>query len=196
MASIGMDGVDPSFERLSVLVADSVQAAFQLDATDVDTAISQRADNPAFDIGPTRIIYVKGEAILRMLANAIGNDAFIEGVRAYLRRYSYSNAETKDLWRELEVAAKKSGDFDEDFGVEDFMDGFVRQPGFPVVNVQGMSAHFKQRLTVIPICPQTTNRRRTWSGCLRPSSPWTPTPTSRTTRNGFCQSASGIPESA
>jgi puromycin-sensitive aminopeptidase len=71
--------------------------------------------------------YQKGGALLRMLETSIGETAFRRGVRAYIRRYRYKNAEARDLTREIERASGKP--------VKKMMDGWLKQAGVPLVSV-------------------------------------------------------------
>jgi puromycin-sensitive aminopeptidase len=52
------------------------------------------------------LTYEKGASVLRMLEQHIGPTVFRDGVRGYLRRHAYANAETDDLWRAI---AEKAG---------------------------------------------------------------------------------------
>lgn len=45
--------------------------------------------------------YFQGAAIIRMLEDVLGRKVFFEGLQKYLKKYSFSNAETNDLWRSL-----------------------------------------------------------------------------------------------
>ena len=76
-----------------------------------------------FDI----LTYVKGCAVLRMLEQYLGEEVFRDGIRAYLRRFSYRNATTKDLWEALEAASGQP--------VGDIMDTWILQGGYPLVSV-------------------------------------------------------------
>ncbi len=71
------------------------------------------------------ISYNKGGSVLRMLEQAIGEEAFRRGVRRYLERHAYACATTDDLWRAL----------GEGTGVDarSMMDGWTRRTGLPVV---------------------------------------------------------------
>ena len=80
-----------------------------------------------FDI----LTYIKGSAILRMLEQYLGADTFRDGIRAYLKRHSYGNATTKDLWADLEAASGEP--------VGEVMDTWVLQGGFPLVSADGSS---------------------------------------------------------
>jgi len=74
------------------------------------------------------LTYEKGASVLRMLEQYLGPDVFRAGVRLYLRRHAYANAETTDLWRALGDAAGQP--------IPTVMDGWVFRPGYPVVRVE------------------------------------------------------------
>lgn len=71
--------------------------------------------------------YTKGHAILNMLEQAMGSDAFRSGIRAYMREHSWQNTQASDLWRALDAHA--------DFNVGAVAETFLNQAGFPLVNV-------------------------------------------------------------
>ena len=68
----------------------------------------------------------------RMLENFMGDEMFRIGVKRFLEKYKYSNAVTKDLWRELEaISVEKSTRLN----IAHIMDTWTRQMGFPVIQV-------------------------------------------------------------
>ncbi|MEK7234031.1 MAG: M1 family metallopeptidase [Elusimicrobiota bacterium] len=69
--------------------------------------------------------YEKGGALLRMIENYIGAAVFRKGIRAYMKRRQYKNAEARDLARELERSSGKP--------VRRMMDGWLKQGGVPLV---------------------------------------------------------------
>ncbi len=71
--------------------------------------------------------YQKGGALLRMIETYIGEAAFRQGIQAYMKRFSYKNAEARDLAKELERASGKP--------VAKMMDGWLKQGGVPLVSV-------------------------------------------------------------
>ncbi len=71
--------------------------------------------------------YQKGGALLRMIEMYVGEADFRQGIRAYMKKYAYKNAEAKDLARELERASGKP--------VSKMMNGWLSQGGVPVVSV-------------------------------------------------------------
>jgi aminopeptidase N len=74
------------------------------------------------------ITYQKGESVIRMLEAFVGEDAWREGVRAYLRERPYGNATSADLWRAIEAAAGQP--------VAALARDFTEQPGVPLLRVE------------------------------------------------------------
>ncbi|HEV2412693.1 MAG TPA: M1 family metallopeptidase [Candidatus Saccharimonadales bacterium] len=73
------------------------------------------------------ISYEKGASTLAMLLNYVGEEAFRDGLRRYVRAHQYANAVTDDLWDALSDVSGKD--------VKAFMANWVGQPGYPVVTV-------------------------------------------------------------
>ena len=78
------------------------------------------------------LTYQKGGAILRMLEQYLGAGRFRAGVSHYLKKHSYGNTETGDLWDAIEEVV--SADGGENVPVRRLMDSFIWQPGFPLVS--------------------------------------------------------------
>src|SRR5215467_1521449 len=84
------------------------QAAMSEDARRTTHPIQQPVANEseamaAFD----SITYAKGQAIIRMLENYLGDDIFRAGIRAYMKQHAFSNTTTADLWGALQAASGK-----------------------------------------------------------------------------------------
>ena len=47
------------------------------------------------------ISYAKGGSVLRMLDNFLTPEVFRQGISHYLKRFSYKNTQTEDLWNAL-----------------------------------------------------------------------------------------------
>ena len=73
------------------------------------------------------ITYSKGQAVIRMLEDYVGADAFRDGVRAYMKAHAYGNTVTDDLWAELDKTSRQS--------ITDVAHGFTLQPGIPLLRV-------------------------------------------------------------
>ncbi|MGB8167546.1 MAG: M1 family metallopeptidase [Chthoniobacteraceae bacterium] len=102
--------------------------AMSLDARATTHPIQQRVAteeeaNDAFD----EITYSKGQSFIRMLEGYLGEQAFREGIRGYMKRHAFSSITTADLWAALEEASGKP--------VRSFAAGWTQQPGFPVVKL-------------------------------------------------------------
>jgi puromycin-sensitive aminopeptidase len=78
------------------------------------------------------LTYTKGGTILRMIESFIGEKAFTEGVRLYMKRHAYGNTEADDLWAALEEASGKP--------VGRIARDWLGQPGYPLVKVESLSA--------------------------------------------------------
>ena len=105
------------------------QKAMTLDALHATRPVRAKASTPAeiselFD----PIAYEKGAAVLRMIEGWVGEDAFRQGVNAYIERYQYGNARAEDFWSTLTTATGKP--------VDRVMATFVDQPGVPLVSAE------------------------------------------------------------
>lgn len=78
------------------------------------------------------ISYLKGAAIVRMLAGVIGEKAFLQGVASYLQSNAYGNCTANDLWRHLSEASGQD--------VTSLMNPWVNHQGYPLINVTESSS--------------------------------------------------------
>ena len=81
------------------------------------------------------IVYAKGACLIRMLEGYVGEETFRDGLRVYMQKHQYGNAEAKDLWAAIDTVASKD--------VGSFMTRWVEQPGHPVVSVDASKADVK-----------------------------------------------------
>ena len=125
MEMLAVDAWKPEWKRWESFSM-SRAAAFSVDGLQNTRPIEYpvRAPKDAeamFDV----LTYEKGASVLRMLEQHIGPTVFRNGVRDYLRKHAYGNADTKDLWISLGQVAKQP--------VPELMEGWIFQPGFPLV---------------------------------------------------------------
>lgn len=73
------------------------------------------------------VSYHKGASIIRMLASFLGEEVFRQGLSHYLKKHSFRNAVTEDLWRAFEYISKKP--------VGKIMSTWTSQKGFPLLTV-------------------------------------------------------------
>ncbi len=146
MEMLAVDDWKPEWKRWDTFSV-SRAAAFSVDGLHSTRPIEYpvRAPKDAdamFDV----LTYEKGASVLRMLEQHIGPTVFRDGVRHYLRKHAYANADTKDLWVSLGRAANQP--------VTDLMDGWIFQPGYPLITAEINGQHelvlTQQRFTYFP----------------------------------------------
>ena len=101
--------------------------AFNLDALVSTHPISMEAKNvdeanERFDA----VTYLKGQGVLRMIENYLGEDDFRSGVRIYLGRHKWANATAGDFWRALDEASGRD--------VTGLATAWITEPGHPLVS--------------------------------------------------------------
>ncbi|HSE29531.1 MAG TPA: M1 family metallopeptidase [Candidatus Saccharimonadales bacterium] len=79
------------------------------------------------------IMYSKGACLVRMLHDYLGEQNFKNGIRAYVKKFSYKNATMQDLWESLGSVAQ--------IEVADFIEPWLTQPGHPVVSFRQTNGH-------------------------------------------------------
>ena len=129
MGDKAVDHLFPEWDMWTQFVTGDTNRALSLDGLNSSHPIEQEVKNPAeieqmFDA----ISYSKGASILRMLEHFLGADAFQQGLHLYLTRHAYRNARTRDLWEALGEASGEP--------VADMMDTWVKQLGYPALDVQ------------------------------------------------------------
>lgn len=102
------------------------QFALSLDARRTSHPIQQEVANEseamvAFDA----ITYNKGQALIRMLENYLGENVFRDGIRSYMAAHAYGNTTTANLWQALESVAHKP--------VTGIAASFTEQDGVPLI---------------------------------------------------------------
>lgn len=73
------------------------------------------------------ISYCKGASVVRMVHAIVGEDKFVQGLRAYMSEFKYGNATTEDLWTAWERASGAP--------IKEIMGEWTKQTGFPLLEV-------------------------------------------------------------
>ena len=127
MEMLAVDAWKPEWRRWDSFTV-SRAAAMQVDGLKSTRPIEFPVEKPEEAAGMFDVLtYEKGASVLRMLEQYLGADAFRDGIRLYLQRHQYDNAETSDLWDALEDSTKQP--------VGALMDTWIFQPGYPLVSV-------------------------------------------------------------
>jgi aminopeptidase N len=129
MATKATQKLHPEWEPEIGLVG-TRESAIGLDAVATTHPVVQRLTtveqiSQAFD----SITYSKGEAVITMLEDYVGEDAWRRGVQDYMRTYRLGNTQSDDLWRKIEAAAPGKP-------VTAIAHDFTLQPGVPLVRVE------------------------------------------------------------
>jgi puromycin-sensitive aminopeptidase len=123
-----VDAWKPEWRRWDSFTV-SRAAAMQVDGLKSTRPIEYPVEKPEEAAGMFDVLtYEKGASVLRMLEQYLGAEAFRDGIRLYLRRHQYANAETTDLWDALEDSTEQP--------VRALMDTWIFQPGFPLIQVE------------------------------------------------------------
>ncbi|KHN87439.1 Aminopeptidase N [Toxocara canis] len=110
--------------------------------------ISLKKNSDRVHVQDSKILYNKGATVLRMVESTIGADVFRRGLNPYLRKFAYSNADKNDFLASFSLIFNES-DHREDafvssnFSVSDFIDSWIYQPGFPLLEVRRTRGHFE-----------------------------------------------------
>ena len=115
-----------------LLLVNVHQSAMNLDSLSTTHPVVQHIEtveqaSQAFD----EITYQKGESVITMLENYVGEDAWRAGVRLYMKQHAYSNTTSDDFWKSIEQASAKP--------ITRIAHDFTLQPGIPMIKVGNAS---------------------------------------------------------
>jgi aminopeptidase N len=132
MAAVMQAALDSSSGAWKTFYLRNRPNAYAVDVTDGTTPVWQTLDNldrAKSAYGP--IVYNKAPGILKQLAYLVGDTAFRDGLRAYLRQHAYGNATWHDLIGAVSAAAHRP--------LDTWAASYILRPGVPII---------EQRLTL------------------------------------------------
>jgi tricorn protease interacting factor F2/3 len=129
MAYKAVDHINPEWDCWEDFIRTSTGAAENRDSLMSTHPIQVRVNTPGeieelFD----DISYGKGASIIRMIEAYAGENNFMNGVRSYLQKHKYGNAEGSELWTSIGEAARTN--------VNHVMGEWIRKAGFPVLHLK------------------------------------------------------------
>ncbi|HEV7127185.1 MAG TPA: M1 family metallopeptidase [Ktedonobacterales bacterium] len=139
MASHALDALSPHYH-----IWDETQGgldrALATDALASTHAIYNPVETPrAIEENFDAITYEKGGAVLRMVHDFLGDEAFRAGLRTYMREFAEGNAAGADLWRHLQQASHQP--------VAQMMESWILQAGHPLLQIaleeSGTTTHLR-----------------------------------------------------
>jgi puromycin-sensitive aminopeptidase len=118
----------PQWDIWTQFACNDLAVALSLDSLANTHPIEAEVNSPD-EIGEIfdTVSYSKGASVIRMLASFLGEKNFRDGLRYYLKKHSYRNASTTDLWQALEKISKKP--------VRKMMQNWTIKAGYPVVRI-------------------------------------------------------------
>ncbi|XP_060746066.1 thyrotropin-releasing hormone-degrading ectoenzyme-like isoform X2 [Tachysurus vachellii] len=130
---VGSDFLFPKWNMKQRFLTDVLHEVMLLDGMVTSHPISQELFQVAdihrvFDW----ISYKKGAALIRMLADVMGQTGFQRGINDYLVKHEYGNTARDDLWNSFSWAMRREG---KDVDIKEVMDGWILQMGYPVVTI-------------------------------------------------------------
>ncbi|HZY62221.1 MAG TPA: M1 family metallopeptidase [Edaphobacter sp.] len=167
-------------------VAQDLDSTLNYDSLATTRTIRAHADTPAeinemFD----GIAYGKAGAVLNMVENYVGKEAFRQGVHNYLKAHLYANATAEDFWNAQTSTSH--------LPVDKIMSSFVEQPGVPLLTFSETSilgtpvtqsrfflspkaaaANQRQQEWTVPVCIKTSSKPL--CGLLTPNDKTLPVP--------------------
>ncbi|CAL1604382.1 unnamed protein product [Knipowitschia caucasica] len=145
---LGAHEVEQDWNMKDLIVLNEIVGVMGVDALASSHPLSSREDevlrpeqiSELFDA----ITYSKGAAVLRMLSFFISEDVFVKGLNTYLDTFQYRNTVYQDLWKHLQMAVDSSS-IELPVSIEEIMNRWILQMGFPVVNINTQTGHITQK---------------------------------------------------
>jgi puromycin-sensitive aminopeptidase len=158
MEYLAIDKLFPEWHMWTQFASEDQQIALRADSLEHTHPVEVPVKHPdeirtIFDT----ISYMKGASVIHMLHQYLGADGFRDGLRHYLKTYSYKNTDTIDLWRSLEEVTKKP--------VMEFMHAWTSKSGFPILDVSFANdhLHIEQRKFVSnPLSKERQSDKTLW----------------------------------
>ncbi|CAF4906905.1 unnamed protein product [Rotaria sp. Silwood1] len=141
METVAADFIEPSWKQDDLFVIEKMFPFMEADSlpTSRPISIDFTSSNDIFLMFDT-ITYSKGAAFIRMMNMFLGRETFQHGIRNYLKAFSYDSATQEDLWQHLTKASNNAID------VERIMNGWTRQAGYPVIDINRIYTQDSQDL--------------------------------------------------
>ena len=126
LAAVMQSDLDPGANAWKTFYLRNKPAAYAVDASSGTTPVWQQLEN--LDQAKSNygaIVYNKAPGILRQLNYLVGDTAFRDGLRAYLRDHAYGNASWRDLIGAVGGAAHRP--------LDGWGASYILRPGMPVI---------------------------------------------------------------
>lgn len=144
---LGAAEAEPDWNVKDLIVLNDVHRVFAIDALASSHPLSSKEEeiqkpeqiSEVFDT----ISYSKGASVLRMLSDFLTEAVFTQGLQTYLNYFEFNNTVYTDLWHHLQLAVDRNGT-SLPKTVQEIMDRWVLQMGFPVVTIDTTTGQITQ----------------------------------------------------
>ncbi len=148
------DHMFPEWKVWDLYLAERYSLALRLDALANSHPIEVEVHHPneineIFDM----VSYAKGSAVIRMLAEYLGADTFKKGLQHYMKKHSYGNTVTMDLWDAFEKASKKP--------VKKMMREWTGRTGYPLLSLDKNKVT-QERFFSSRVSKENNKEKTTW----------------------------------
>ncbi|KAI5620955.1 aminopeptidase N, partial [Silurus asotus] len=148
---LGVDDIEPTWNIRDMFVLKEIQPVMELDSLNASHPLSlseSEIETGSEILGLFDSITYNKAAVLRMLSAYMGEEKFFEGLRMYLERYKYKNADNKDLWTCMKEVIRYNIRYcpyqvtHEE--IESIMTTWTEQVGYPVININTTTGEIAQ----------------------------------------------------
>uniref|UniRef100_A0A8C1J9J6 Aminopeptidase n=1 Tax=Cyprinus carpio TaxID=7962 RepID=A0A8C1J9J6_CYPCA len=144
---LGAAEAEPDWNVKDLIVLNDVHRVFAIDALASSHPLSSKEEeiqkpeqiSEVFDT----ISYSKGASVLRMLSDFLTEAVFTQGLQTYLNYFEFNNTVYTDLWHHLQLAVDRNNN-SLPKTVQEIMDRWVLQMGFPVVTIDTTTGQITQ----------------------------------------------------
>ena len=158
MENFCIDNLFPEWKVWNLFLANRYSAALGLDSLYNSHPIEVEVGHPSeineiFDM----VSYSKGSAIIKMLSAYLGEEQFRSGLQYYLKKHSYKNAKTINLWESFEKISGKP--------VKKIMKSWTKQTGYPLITLERNLSGFtlkQERFLSSRICRENSKEKNIW----------------------------------
>ncbi|XP_072004560.1 aminopeptidase N-like [Engystomops pustulosus] len=147
---LGADYAEPTWNIKDLTVLSDIHRVMGVDALASSHPLTSKEEdvNSPSEISALfdSITYSKGASVIRMLSSFLTEDLFVKGLQAYLKKYEYDNTVYKNLWDSLqEVYDNETNAVWLPDSIENIMNTWVLQMGFPVVTISTLDGSVTQK---------------------------------------------------
>ena len=155
---LAVDHMFPDWDMWTEFVGSDLGRALTLDALKHTHPIEVAVHHPdeiseIFDA----VSYAKGASVIRMLAEYLGEKDFRDGLRYYLKKYSYKNTSTIHLWEAFEKVSQKP--------VAKMMSVWTGKAGYPILTISERNGGLdieQTRFFSSPLSQTSTKDKTIW----------------------------------